>query len=72
MKRETVHEINRIVWFIITAILMGTVYTKWSAHGVYTLGSFLVSLLIHGCPCLLFCLAVGEWIDSFYDKRDKQ
>lgn len=70
MKRNLVKHINVAVWFFIGCILMGYVYVRWSGYGIYTLGSFLCSLLIHGGPCALLCFAVDEWIDAFFDKRE--
>lgn len=70
MKRELARKINFTVWFFIAIALIGTVYGKWSARGVYTLGSFLVSLLIHGGPCVFFAFVFDEWINDYYDRRE--
>lgn len=50
-------------------ILMVLAYNAWSTHGDYTLGSFLVSLIIHGGFAFIVWLALDKLIDIIYKGR---
>lgn len=55
-------KINFVFWLVLIVVLMLSVHQAWSQYGPYTLGSFLCSLLIHGCIPAFFGCRVDEWL----------
>lgn len=67
MKTRTFIKIAVYLLMSIAGIsLMTYVKGVWSGYGDYTTFSFLVSIMIHFCPCMIVAWAISKAIDQLF------
>ena len=70
MKQKTANRINVIFWIAMTIVFMNLTYKTWSQYGLYTVGSFCVSLFIDGGICAVFGWFVSQMINQLFERKN--
>lgn len=71
MKQQIANKINKALWIVIALVLMGGAHKAWSAEGIYTLGSFLASAVVHGGGCYFMWTVCDDILQHYFKSKNE-